>query len=284
MTEPKAKLDGLRGEIDEIDAALHDLIMRRTAIVEKIAEKKGKQATSGMRLAREIAILRRLAADHRGRFPVAALVRMWREMISSLTAMQGPYAVAVYAGGSEQGYWDLARDHFGSHTLVTAYSTRRDVLTQVSEGGATHGVLPFPSEHDDPPWWGRLSSPNVPRIVLRLPFAGLGNARGEAPEALVIARVAPEPTGDDHTLMVVETSEDVSNLALTEMLGKAKLAASVIASHEKNLHIHLVDARGFLTDGDVGVQLLSARDQVHQVALVGAYPAPLDLTAPAKPD
>ena len=281
MTKPKAKLDGLRAEIDEIDETLHDLVVRRTEVVEKIAQRKGRQTTSGMRPGREAEILRGLAARHKGPFPIGALIRIWREMIASLTAIQGPYSIAVYAGGVDQGYWDLARDHFGSHTLVTAYSTRRDVLTQVSEGGATHGVLPFPSEHDDPPWWGRLSTPEMPRVVLRLPFAGLGNARGEAPEALVIARVAPEETGDDHTLLVVETTDEVSGIALNDMLVKANLRANVITSYGKGLRLHLVDAGGFLEPDDVGVQLLSARDAVERVVLVGAYPTPLAVPATA---
>ena len=285
MAKPKAKLDTLRQEIDGIDEALHELIARRTDIVGKIAEMKGHQENSGMRPGREAEILRGLAGRHTGPFPVGALVRIWREMMASLTAMQGPFSIAVYAGGGgDQGYWDLARDYFGSHTLVTAYSTRRDVLTQVAEGGATHGVLPFPSEHDDPPWWGRLCTPDAPRIVLRLPFAGAGNARGEAPAALVIARLPPEPTGNDRTLMVIETSEDVNGNAVNGMLRKAKMEASVISTHGRDVRIHLVDAKGFLDDDDVGVQLLSARDAVDRVMLVGAYPAPLGDAGPATPD
>lgn len=283
MAKPKAKLDTLRQEIDEIDEALHELIARRTDVVGKIAAKKGRQENSGMRPAREAEILRGLAARHAGPFPVGALIRIWREMMASLTAMQGPFSIAVYASGSDQGYWDLARDYFGSHTLVTAYSTRRDVLTQVSEGGATHGVLPFPSEHDDPPWWGRLCTPDAPRVMLRLPFAGLGNARGEAPAALVIARVPPEPTGDDRTLLVVETAEDISGHAVGGMLRKAGIEADVISTHGRDVRIHLVDAKGFLSDDDVGVRLLSARDSVARVMLVGAYPAPLGDAVPAPP-
>ncbi len=284
MARPKAKLGTLRQEIDEIDEALHELIVRRTAVVGKISQHKGPQENSGMRPGREAEVLRRLAARHTGPFPVGAVVRIWREMMASLTAMQGPFSIAVYAGGDDQGYWDLARDYFGSHTLVTAYSTRRDVLTQVAEGGATQGVLPFPSEHDDPPWWGRLCTPDAPRIVLRLPFAGAGNARGEAPVALVIARIPPEPTGNDRTLMVIETAEDVSGNAVNIMLRKAKMDASVISTHGRELRLHLVGARGFLDANDVGVQLLSARDAVDRVMLVGAYPVPLGEAGPATPD
>lgn len=276
MNEPTDILGDLRREIDEIDTALHDLIMRRAAIVEKVAAAKGPQAASGMRPGREAEILRRLAARHDGPFPRGALLRMWREMLGATTFMQGPFAVAVFASEREQGYWDLARDHFGSHTPITACDTRRDVLTQVFEGTVTHGVLPFPSEQDDPPWWGRLYGPDAPRIVLRLPFAEPGNTRGEASEALVIARVAPEPTGDDFSLLVLETSEPLGRRTLDEMIEKANMAGRCVGSHSsKGLHLNLVEAEGFLGEEDVGPQLLAARDSVERVMLVGAYPAPL---------
>ncbi len=275
MRKTEAELDELRREIDDIDTALHDLIMRRTEVVRRIADTKSRSGVSAMRPGREAEILRRLAARHHGPFPRGALVRIWREIIASVTAMQGPYAIAVYSDGSDKGYWDMARDHFGSHTDLTPYATRRDVLAQVSEGRATHGVLPFPTEHDDPPWWGRLFAPDAPRIVMRLPFADLGNARGESPQALVIARIAPEPTGDDRTLLVVETADAVGRAAMDDMLAKAKLSAQTIAAHGKALNLHLVEAAGFLDDRDVGVQLLAARDPVETVMIVGAYPAPL---------
>lgn len=272
---PNDSLDALRREIDEIDTALHDLIMRRCEVVERIAAAKGSQSASAMRPGREAEILRRLTARHRGAFPRGSLVRAWREIIAAVTAMQGPYSIAVYSDGSDQGYWDMARDHFGSHTDITPYAGRRDVLTQVFDGRATHGVLPFPSDHDDPPWWGRLYDQDAPRVVLRLPFGDLGNARGESPRALVIARVAPEATGDDRTLLVVETVREVGRAAVDDMLAKAKVSARTIASHRNDLHLHLVEADGFLDESDAGIQLFAARDVVGGVMQIGAYPAPL---------
>lgn len=277
---PNDSLDALRREIDEIDTALHDLIMRRCEVVEHISAAKGSNPASSMRPGREAEILRRLAERHRGQFPRGSLVRIWREMIAALTAMQGPYSIAVYSDGSDRGYWDMARDHFGSHTDLTPHASRRDVLAEVFEGRATHGVLPFPSDHDDPPWWGRLYGQDAPRVVLRLPFGDPGNARGESPQALVIARLAPESTGDDRTLLVVETAAEVGRGAVDDMLVKAGMSARIIASHRNDLHLHLVEADGFLEADDAGIQLFAARDVIDGVMPIGAYPAPL---APAIP-
>jgi len=62
----------------------------------------------------------------------AALVRMWREMLAATVGMQSNFAVAVYAPDAATGYWDLARDHFGSHTPMTAYHSIGQVIRAVT--------------------------------------------------------------------------------------------------------------------------------------------------------
>ena len=42
MAEPKLRLNDLRRGIDEIDTSIHDLLIRRSALVEEIAEAKNK--------------------------------------------------------------------------------------------------------------------------------------------------------------------------------------------------------------------------------------------------
>lgn len=274
MDQPKGKLDDLRREIDEIDSALHDLIMRRAKIVENIAAAKGEQAASGMRPGREAEILRRLAARHRGPFPRESLVRIWREIISAVTAMQGPYNVAVF-DGEEGGLWDLSRDYFGSCTEISACSARRDVVGRVADGTVTHGVLPYPPEEDERPWWAGLWSPDAPRIVLRLPFAGIGNARGRKAQALVIARIAPQPTGDDRSLIMIETTEERRRVVFAEMLELAGLEGRLVcASRDGSLH-YLVEVQGFVEGGDGRLKRLLEQERVERARIIGAYPTPL---------
>jgi chorismate mutase-like protein len=273
MDQQEGNLDDLRGAIDEIDTALHDLIMRRAAIVENIAAAKGEQAASGMRPGREAEILRRLLARHRGPFPRGSLVRIWREIISAVTAMQGPYNVAIYAddGG---GLWDLSRDYFGSCTELSTCAARRDVVGGVADGTVTHGVLPYPLEEDDRPWWAGLWSPDAPRVVLRLPFCGSGNARTRNAPALVIARVAPEPTDEDRTLILIETAQEKRRPVFAEMLGRAGLKGQLVcASTDGSLH-YLVEVEGFLDIGDERLRGLLEEGGVERVQIIGAFPVP----------
>ena len=278
MDRPEAKLDDLRGEIDEIDTALHDLIMRRAAIVEKIAAAKGEQTASGMRPGREAEILRRLVARHSGRFPRDSLVRIWREIISAVTAMQGPYSVAVFddEGG---GLWDLSRDYFGSCTEISTRSARRDVVGGVADGTVTHGVLPYPPEEDDRPWWAGLWSPDAPQIVLRLPFSELGNVRDRGAQALVLARIVPEPTGDDRTLIMIETAEERRRVVFAEMLDRAGLKGRLVCASRDGGLQYLVEAEGFLESGDAQLGRLREEVNVERARIVGAYPVPLSASS-----
>src|SRR6185437_15050923 len=116
MSNPN--LDDLRRRIDEIDDRLHDLLMQRTEVVEAVAASKRLDEAPALRPGREAAIVRRLVARHAGHFPPGALVRMWREMFSAMVGLQTGFAVAVYVGEAGNGYWDLARDHFGSHSAM----------------------------------------------------------------------------------------------------------------------------------------------------------------------
>ena len=76
MSKQIETLEGLRGEIDEIDDALQDLLIRRAEVSHAIAKVKQPASVQGngtiapaLRPAREAAILRRLIARHRGDLP-----------------------------------------------------------------------------------------------------------------------------------------------------------------------------------------------------------------------
>ena len=63
-------------------------------------------------------------ARHEGPLPKTVLVTIWREIISAMTALEGPYAVAVYAGNaSRDGLPALARVHYGAERPISAHET-----------------------------------------------------------------------------------------------------------------------------------------------------------------
>jgi chorismate mutase/prephenate dehydratase len=282
MSASTQSLDALRARIDAIDDQLHDLLMQRTAIVEGIAEaKKGEGGIAALRPGREAAILRRLSERHRGPFPVGAVLRIWRELIAGQLSVQTRFAVAVFMPSRAAGYWDLARDHFGSHTPMSAYRSIGQVVRAVTDGSGTVGVLPMPQEGEEDPWWRGLAGLDeaTPRVFARLPFGARGNARAEGGDALAVGRVVPEATGVDRSLLVLESAGGISRARLFSILAGCGLPCTFFAGSQAraDVGLDLIEVEGFVTADDERVK--SFLDQVGQtvsrVLPIGAYAVPL---------
>ena len=285
MATRPSSLDDLRRRIDEIDDRLHDLIMQRAEVVEEIAGTKKRDGIATLRPGREALILRRLVERHRGRFPRAVLVRLWRELLSGTIAMQGSFAVAVYMPRSTPDYWDLARDHYGSHTPMMAFHSASELLRTLGEGRAAVGVLPMPAEGESAPWWPLLTASGaaVPQIIARLPFAGSGNARVDGSEAVVIGHGELDPTGADRSFIALEIGGDLSRARLIGALNDAGLMVMLFAAHEPHgsSALHLVEIDDLVSPGDPRLlrALQPLGDRVTRVAHLGAYARPVAAAA-----
>jgi len=285
MTQDSSSLDQLRREIDRLDESIHDLLIQRSALVEQIANAKGETITV-LRPGREAEILRRLLARHRGQFPRMALVRIWREMIGALLAIQAPFAVAVQSPGRGTDFVELARNHFGVVVPLQVCRTAGQVVRAVADGEASAGLVPMPAglePADEPePWWTSLavSSGEAPRVVARLPFVSPPQSTGaaEPPQALVIACRDHDETGDDRTLAVLETGPDVSRDRLRAAMsaGGLESAGLLAICRRGDVWLHLIEIHGHVAIGDPRLARLAAqREPVSHVSVIGGYATPL---------
>ncbi len=278
MLAAQNRLSELRRQIDEIDSAMHDLIMRRTKIVQEIAAEKGSNASAFHLPGREAEVVRRIVRRHRGAFPKAALVQIWREMISALIGLQGPFAVAVYAPPDRLAYWDLARDHYGRLTPIVGHASTGQVVSAVTEGAASIGILPMPEQDDADPWWRALvgNDPKLPRVVGRLPF-GAGSSRGGPREALMIGLGAPGSTGHDRSLLVIETMREISRSALKATLTGLGFEPVLLQAWREpsgsDRRLYLIEIAGFsdLEDPRLPRLIEEHREDVAQVWRIGGY-------------
>jgi chorismate mutase-like protein len=280
MTTDDPSLDDLRREIDEIDSAVHDLLMRRVALADQIGHVKGDGGPY-IRPGREARILRRLVARHQGPLPKTVLISIWREIISAMTALEGPYAVAVYAAKTgHDGLPALARLHYGAERPIRAHETILGVLRAVGDGQATVGVLPLPQGEEADPWWRNLvrNGPDVPKIIARLPFAAV-NRRFAGLEALVVALAPPEASDRDRSFLVVENRGQLSRGGLRDVLVRADFQVVDMQnwSARGKAPWVLVEVDGFLGDGDPRVLRLGDDDNspIGQVWAIGSYAVPL---------
>ena len=287
MGDDSKTLDALRREIDEIDDSIHDLLMRRAAVVERVGAAKRGASAAFVRPGREAQVLRRLVARHRGRFPAASVVHIWREIFAALTALQGPFSVAVHQPEGGPDTRRLARAHFGAATPITSLAHAGHVLAAVSDGSASVGVLPLPVEGEAEPWWRYLISdrPDRARIVARLPAVVESDSQRDDVGALVVACVAFEDTGDDNSYLDVQAQEQISRARLQTALSDIGLDQLFYSAWRDDEHPvgwhHLVELPGHLDADHAAIQSLVAdfEPKIDRIDAFGGYPVPLDLSA-----
>src|SRR5260370_14318862 len=95
MPVPPSDLKGLRRRLDEIDDKLQYLLIDRAQIVSLVAASKKDGNQPAFQPAREAEIIRRLVGRHRGAFPVATLIRMWRELLAATVPVPYPFLVSA---------------------------------------------------------------------------------------------------------------------------------------------------------------------------------------------
>lgn len=285
MSSSSHRLDLLRRDIDAIDIAIHDLIVKRATIVEDIRKIKN-HAGPALRPGREAVILRRLLARHQGQFPIAALICVWREMISAFTHMQEPLSAAIYAPPGHERLLGLARDHYGSLTPLTTVPTAAAAVRAVADQAAYLAVLPLPGDREAECWWPLLfgSEEKTPRIIMRLPFA----SDGKSEEALVIGAWQRDASDDEVSLISIELAERASRGRVVDGVhaaGFAKATSMASTETDPGRSFHLVEVDGEVASDDPRLAALAAQlgSSFTQAQPIGGYARPLALTESEAP-
>lgn len=279
MSRQSPVLARLRREIDEIDDAVQDLLVRRTDVVAQMRKAKSRESGIPLRPGREQAVLRRLVARHSGAFPKSALVRIWREIMSASVGLQERLTLAVCVPANDPGYGELARAQYGAFTPTINLKSAGDVIAAVADKRANIGVVPAPHIDDPDPWWRLYMSSGVtlPPVVARLPVTGL--ASGPEPDlaAMAVAFAEAEESGNDRTLLILETTGAVSRGAVVSAFEKAGMRPLFMDVREAGgeARIILLEVEGFVAKGDARLKSVGKGAlQIGQLYMLGAYPAP----------
>jgi chorismate mutase len=286
MRQEVRTLDGFRREIDEIDDALHDLLLRRAEVSRAVARvKRPDGAVAGlpetMRPGREAVILRRLLARHEGALPPRVVVRIWREIISSSLQVQAKFHLHVFASEQQTALRDLAHAYFGSLTPIRSHTRASLVVHACAEEPNSLGILPLPEmEEPGAAWWAQLAPAGErgPRVVAKLPFLLDGE---DIPTAYVIGSIEQEPSGDDTTLLLLEIPAGMSRKKLQGFLKDAGLEGRLAAAgrtSEKNVPDEiLVELKGFVGKNDPRLAALGAAagEMAGRIAPIGGFANPV---------
>ncbi len=206
-TPETPSLADLRQEIDRLDAAMHQLLMERGEIIDRLIAVKKIQDTGGsaFRPAREAEMMRRLVERHKGILPLDTVESIWRVIIATFTYVQAPFSVHADLSAGDASMRDSARFHFGFTVPFVPHMGASGVVAAVSESKGDLGLVPAFAVASAGTWWSALEFDAAPKIIARLPFV----ERADHPAALpvfVISRVAADAMATDAAVWSVRVS------------------------------------------------------------------------------
>ncbi|MEQ1789520.1 MAG: chorismate mutase [Rickettsiales bacterium] len=276
----------LRQKIDEIDEVIINKIIERTGIVKQVGELKQRTATvpCPIRPRREAEMIRSIIERFRPTdFPAGAAAAIWRIIIGASTSIEADLTLSVFSDDKENNLYWLAREYFGANSQIIKQPHIKRIIGDVMDGKAAVGIVPFLRSADTSNWWTVLlqRGENVPKIFAHVPFVYTDIPGKDIPSALAIAKLLPEPSGDDMSIIVIEADNNVSQSRLQTVFMNAKLEVTWIniANLNPTSRHHLVEIKGFITNEheEFAAALLSIGRSIFGSYFLGAYATPMTL-------
>jgi chorismate mutase/prephenate dehydratase len=143
-SKPAPELGRIRARIDEVDAALQELLSERAQLAQRVGISKHSdgRTVDFYRPEREAEVLRAAIARNKGPLRDEEIIRLFREIMSACLAQQEPLKVAFL--GPEGTFTQQAVfKQFGHSVRALALPTIEDVFHEVEAGSADFGIVPI---------------------------------------------------------------------------------------------------------------------------------------------
>jgi chorismate mutase len=197
-------LADLREEIDRIDARMHEILMERGEIIDRLIAVKARTGSgSAFRPGREADMMRRLVSAHKGILPLDTVESIWRIIISTFTFVQAAYSVHADVSAGDAPIRDCCRFHFGFTVPFVPHVGIAGVIGAVAASDGDLGLIPVNTSAAAGAWWTRLEGPSAPKIIARLPFVERRDHPAGMP-LFVIAKPLTDGAARDVVLYSVE--------------------------------------------------------------------------------
>lgn len=222
-----------RQAIDRLDQDIVRLLNERTRHVLKIGEIKLKSGEPIYAPHRERTVLQRVCRRNEGPLPNAALVAIYREVMSGALALEKSLSIA-YLGPEATFTHEAAIKRFGSSLSYLPQKTIADVFSEVSKRRADYGVVPVENSTEGAvthtlDMFVDSDLQIVSQIVLRISHCLVGRTPVSAvrklyvhPQTLAQCRVWIQ-----RNLPQVELIETSSNARSAELAKKERASAAI---------------------------------------------------------
>jgi chorismate mutase len=198
MTDLKAdtSLHAIRREIDGIDEAIAELLVKRFAATARVRATKtedGSLSASPWRPAREAMMLRRLISRHGSALDPQLLVRLWRVILSASTQSQA--TITLHVAEELAGNVNL-RVQLAEHFCGMRINVHPDIARTLAAASTARGDLAVLTTRSN--WAAALAKNGRGQIIGTLPVTG----PSREPALLIHGHAEPQPSGHDQTIIV----------------------------------------------------------------------------------
>lgn len=253
-------LTAIRDRIDRIDETMHRLLVDRAAVIAELIRVKGtSKPGAAFRPDREAEMMRRIVLRHEGALPLVTVEHIWREIITTFTAMQAPFGIVTPPAADALALRDLVRFYFGFSVPVAEVADIGEAIGRVAGPGNDLAVVPLAAEGR---WWGALAGAEAPKIFARLPFIEVDGRPAALPAYVVGPKLLDLPPADIRLHAVHDS--DAARAAL------AAAGCAVVARAGGEI---LVEASAALEEGEAGRLGLEAGSEL------GAFARPIRVVA-----
>ncbi len=227
-------LTAIRSRIDAIDEAMHRLLIDRSSVIAELIRIKGtSRPGAAFRPDREADMMRRIAMRHSGALPLATVEHIWREIITTFTAMQAPFRVVAGPAKDALAMRDLVRFYFGFSVPVEQAKANEAAIEEVARSRRAIAVVAAASKGR---WWGGLIGASAPKVIARLPFIESPDRPADLP-AFVVGPPLKQSFVPDNRLVAVKATPRLKQAA-------AALGGSVAARAKEEALVALPVAAG----------------------------------------
>ena len=218
-----AALGELRREIDRLDREMHERLIERGRIIDRLITVKGGTAATGsaFRPEREASMMRVMAQRHAGGLPFDAVEGIWRIVISTFTHLQSPFSVHVDTAQDSAAMRDSARFHFGFVVPLAECAGPDAVVAAVRASHGDLGLIAVAGAPDA--WWRQLEPENAPKVIAHLPFVERPDHPTPHPVLVLAKSVSGEGLGE--TVLYSASGLAQGTDALTKLGGRTIVEA-----------------------------------------------------------
>jgi chorismate mutase len=187
-------LQAIRRRIDAIDEGMHRLLIERSGVIAELIRIKGtSKPGAAFRPDREADMMRRLALRHEGGLPLFTVEHIWREIITTFTAMQAPFGIAAGPASDPVALRDTIRFYFGFSVEIGEHPTSEAAIRRVSGTDRDVAVIPADTEGR---WWAQLDGAGAPKVFAKLPFIDIPSRPARFPAYVVGPPLRDMPASD----------------------------------------------------------------------------------------